>query len=135
VTWVKTNYENVEQLADTLRGIDTVLSFIVTHADLGNVAQKNLIDAAVRAGVRRFAPSEWATSVSSSSWKTAMLSVFSCLLRVNPDLDSIRSSFHYMPWYAGKAEIREYLRELNQDKKVNAREARSPSRLPASQLA
>ncbi|KAL2130864.1 hypothetical protein VTI74DRAFT_5838 [Chaetomium olivicolor] len=89
VTWVKAIYDDVEQLAQILQGVDTLLSFIVAHSDPGNAAQKNLIDAAVRAGVRRFAPSEWATS-----------------------------SFEYMPWYAGKAEIREYLKELNKDKKV-----------------
>jgi uncharacterized protein YbjT (DUF2867 family) len=59
VTWVKANYEDVDQLAQVLQGVDTVLSVIVVHMDPGNVAQRNLIDAAVRAGVRRFAPSEW----------------------------------------------------------------------------
>jgi hypothetical protein len=61
VTWVKTNYQEVGQLAKILRGVDTVLSFIVAHLDLDSTAQKNLINAAVRAGVRRLAPSEWAT--------------------------------------------------------------------------
>lgn len=61
MTWVKTNYDDVEQLVKILEGVDTVLSFIVAHLDPGSVAQKNLIDAAVRAGVRRLAPSEWAT--------------------------------------------------------------------------
>jgi hypothetical protein len=63
VTWVKTNYDDVGQLTEILRGVDTVLSFIVAHLDPGSVAQKNLINAAVRAGVRRLAPSEWVTSV------------------------------------------------------------------------
>jgi uncharacterized protein YbjT (DUF2867 family) len=63
VTWVKTDYEDPEQLSKILRGVDTVLSFITTHLDPGSVAQKGLIDAAVRAGVRRFAPSEWAMCV------------------------------------------------------------------------
>ncbi|KAK0662035.1 hypothetical protein QBC41DRAFT_32826 [Cercophora samala] len=89
VTWVTTDYDDLNGLCKTLQGVDTVLSFIVTHSDPGNVAQKNLIDASVRAGVKRFAPSEWATS-----------------------------SFDHLPWYAGKAEIREYLAELNKDKKV-----------------
>lgn len=66
VTWVKANYEDVEQLAKVLQGVDTVLSFIVVHTDPGNVAQKTLIDAAVRAGVRRLAPSEWTGCVDSS---------------------------------------------------------------------
>ena len=38
-----------------------MLSFIVVHSDVGNVSQRNLIDAAVQAGVKRFAPSEWAS--------------------------------------------------------------------------
>ncbi|KAK4040021.1 hypothetical protein C8A01DRAFT_35988 [Parachaetomium inaequale] len=89
VTWVKTNYEDPEQLDETLRGVDTVLSFITAHLDPGSVAQKGLIDAAVRAGVRRFAPSEWAMA-----------------------------KFDHMPWNDGKTEIREYLKQLNKDKKV-----------------
>ncbi|KAK4151995.1 hypothetical protein C8A00DRAFT_16647 [Chaetomidium leptoderma] len=89
VTWVKADYGSLELLAEILQGVDTVLSFIVAHSDLGNTSQKNLIDAAVRAGVRRFAPSEWASS-----------------------------RFDHMPWYDGKAEMREYLKNLNKDKKV-----------------
>jgi hypothetical protein len=38
-----------------------VLSFIATEQDLASTVQKNLIDAAVQAGVKRFAPSEWST--------------------------------------------------------------------------
>ncbi|KAK4142456.1 uncharacterized protein C8A04DRAFT_38252 [Dichotomopilus funicola] len=89
VTWVKTDYTNLDRLTQTLRGVDTVLSFITAHMDPGSVAQKSLIDAAVRAGVRRFAPSEWASS-----------------------------SFEHMPWNDGKAVIREYLAELNKEKKI-----------------
>jgi hypothetical protein len=36
-----------------------------------------------------------------------------------------RSSFEYMPWYAGKAAIREYLEDLNKDQKAS-----SPSNIP-----
>jgi hypothetical protein len=42
-----------------LTGFHTVLSFFVVHLDEGCVAQKNLIDACIEAGVGRFAPSEW----------------------------------------------------------------------------
>ncbi|GAB1315617.1 2'-hydroxyisoflavone reductase [Madurella fahalii] len=90
VKWVKTNYDDPDQLAEVLRGIQTVLSFIDMASDKGTLAQKNLIDAAVCAGVKRFAPSEWAAS-------------------------SIHPS---MPWYAAKGEIREYLAELNRDNKI-----------------
>jgi hypothetical protein len=32
-----------------------------------------------------------------------------------------RSSFEYMPWYAGKGEIRDYLEQLNKENKVRYR--------------
>ncbi|KAH8887614.1 NAD(P)-binding protein [Thozetella sp. PMI_491] len=86
---VKANYEDVDQLVEALRGVHTLLCFITPQSDPGNAAQKNLIDAAVRAGVKRYAPSEWASS-----------------------------SFEHMPWYAGKAGIRDYLRQLNEKEKV-----------------
>ncbi|UNI23332.1 hypothetical protein JDV02_009160 [Purpureocillium takamizusanense] len=89
VQWVRTSYEDAQELASILQGVHTVLSFIVVHSDIGNTSQSNLIDASIEAGVKRFAPSEWASS-----------------------------SFEYMDWYAGKAEIREYLRKLNEDEKV-----------------
>jgi hypothetical protein len=37
----------------------TLLSFVQLLADPNNQSQKNLIDAAVAAGVKRFAPSEY----------------------------------------------------------------------------
>lgn len=61
VTWVKTSYRDVNELTEILRGVHTVLSFVVTQSDPGNVSQRNLIDAAIQAGVKRLAPSEWAT--------------------------------------------------------------------------
>ncbi|KAK4652204.1 hypothetical protein QC762_609060 [Podospora pseudocomata] len=100
ITWITTDYGDLDGLSETLQGVDTVLSFIVTHSDPGNTAQKNLINASVRAGVKRFAPSEWATS-----------------------------SFEHLPWYAGKAEIREYLAELNKDKKASQLSATHLSQL------
>ncbi|KAK5023209.1 hypothetical protein LTS07_009431 [Exophiala sideris] len=59
VTWCHVNYDDKDGLVRALRGIDTVLSFIQLLHDPENKAQKNLIDAAVLAGVKRFAPSEW----------------------------------------------------------------------------
>ena len=38
-----------------------MLSFVATQEDPASRVQKNLIDAAVKAGVKRFAPSEWST--------------------------------------------------------------------------
>jgi len=46
-------------LIEALQGIHTVLSFTQPMADPTNTVQKNLIDAAIVAGVKRFAPSQW----------------------------------------------------------------------------
>jgi len=54
------DFQDQDSLAQALQGVHTVLSFIVVHLDPDNVSQKALINAAVKAGVKRFAPSEWA---------------------------------------------------------------------------
>lgn len=56
---MKVDFKNKEGLVQVLQGVHTVLSFIVVHLDTDNVAQKTLIDAAIEAGVKRIAPSEW----------------------------------------------------------------------------
>ena len=56
---VQVDYSDTESLKNLLQGVDTVLSFVVVHLDPDGTAQKNLIDASIAAGVRRFAPSEW----------------------------------------------------------------------------
>ncbi|KAJ5908180.1 hypothetical protein N7495_000862 [Penicillium taxi] len=66
---------------------ETVQGFLSAQ---GETAQTNLIDAAVEAGVNRFAPSEWAGSGIPES----------------------------MPWYAYKGRTRQYLEELNKEKTV-----------------
>lgn len=60
VSWAVTDYTDTGKLVDILQGVHTVLSFIVVAQDKGNVSQRNLIDACVKAGVKRFAPSDWA---------------------------------------------------------------------------
>jgi hypothetical protein len=70
--------------------VHTLLSFVTEQEGAESPIQKRLITAAVQAGVKRFAPSEWATSTT-----------------------------QHLPWYAYKAEIRRYLAELNKDKKVH----------------
>jgi uncharacterized protein YbjT (DUF2867 family) len=60
VQWIQTNYEDKSDLVKMFQGVDAVLCFFPVHLDPGNVLQKRLIDAAIEAGVRRFAPSEWA---------------------------------------------------------------------------
>jgi len=62
VTWVKADYEDQKQMAQILQGVHTVLSFIAPQ-DPASTVQKTVIDAALQAGVKRFAPSEWATWV------------------------------------------------------------------------
>jgi saccharopine dehydrogenase-like NADP-dependent oxidoreductase len=59
LSWSKVDYNDKPQLARTLRGFDAVLSFILVFSDEAYRAQLNLIDAAIEAGVKRFAPSEW----------------------------------------------------------------------------
>lgn len=64
ITWKITTYQDKDQLVEALHGVHTVLSFLVTQEDPASIAQKNLIDAAIQAGVKRFAPSEWAWYIS-----------------------------------------------------------------------
>jgi uncharacterized protein YbjT (DUF2867 family) len=59
VTLRVVNYEDKSDLVQALQGIHTVLSFIQLLSDPENKSQKSLIDAAIIAGVKRFAPSEW----------------------------------------------------------------------------
>jgi len=59
VTWAKTDYSDKPQLTGLLNGIHTVICFSTAHADPGSVAQKLLIDSAIAAGVKRYAPNEW----------------------------------------------------------------------------
>ena len=86
---VKVEYTNKAFLVKQLTGVDTVLSFILNLHDPGNIAQKTLIDACVEAGVRRFAPCEWATRSKSG-----------------------------IAEYAPKDEVHEYLKLVNQEKHV-----------------
>lgn len=57
--WRVVNYDSKQDLVEALRGTHTLLSFIQLLADPRNQSQRNLIDAAVAAGVKRFAPSEY----------------------------------------------------------------------------
>jgi hypothetical protein len=60
VKWAKVDYDDVDGLTNQLQGIDVVLSFVAgIDQEQGFSSQKNLIDASVKAGVKRFAPSEW----------------------------------------------------------------------------
>ncbi|KAF5002483.1 hypothetical protein FGRMN_308 [Fusarium graminum] len=90
VKWAKTNYQDIGELAKILEGVHTVLSFMsVGPEGTKGRPQENLIDASIKAGVKRFAPSEWASS-----------------------------KVDHFPWYDFKRAAREYLAEINKDKKV-----------------
>jgi len=89
ISWIKADYHDKKALVELLRGADVVLSFVLPGLDPGNIAQRNLIDACIEAGVKRFAPSEWAASSNSG-----------------------------LSAYAGKDEVREYLEAVNQQNKV-----------------
>lgn len=91
VRWVQVDYAKKDDLVSALKDVHTVLSFIVVQQDKGNASQRLLIDSCVEAGVKRFAPSEWAGSSPS------------CLT-----------------WYAGKHAIYQYLTELNKEREVSA---------------
>ncbi|KFY27885.1 hypothetical protein V491_00710 [Pseudogymnoascus sp. VKM F-3775] len=89
VTLRTVNYDDKTGLVEVLRGIHTVLSFTQLVSDPENKSQKNLIDASIIAGVKRFAPSEWGST----------------------EIEDI-------PFWASKGEIREYLRKVNEKEKV-----------------
>ncbi|KAH7024978.1 uncharacterized protein B0I36DRAFT_332349 [Microdochium trichocladiopsis] len=55
------DYDDRPSLEQALAGTHTLLSFLQLFTDAGKTAQENLIDAAVAAGVRRIAPSEWSS--------------------------------------------------------------------------
>lgn len=59
--WTRVNYDVKSDLVDALKGVHTVLSIILDPvSDPDALIQKRLVDASVEAGVKRFAPSEWA---------------------------------------------------------------------------
>ncbi|KAF7554861.1 hypothetical protein G7Z17_g2631 [Cylindrodendrum hubeiense] len=89
VTWRAVAYDDKSDLVDALKGTHTVLSFIQVMKDTGNQSQKSLIDAAIIAGVKRFAPSEWGSAGTAG-----------------------------MPWWTGKGEVKEYLEKVNENGKV-----------------
>ncbi|KAK3346890.1 hypothetical protein B0T25DRAFT_290195 [Lasiosphaeria hispida] len=88
--WRQVDYEAIGSLTQALDDIHTVLSFVQLLRDPENKAQKNLIDAAIRAGVTRFAPSEWGSRAAGST----------------------------MPWWAGKDDVKVYLKQVNANAKV-----------------
>ncbi|KAK4466237.1 hypothetical protein QBC42DRAFT_329331 [Cladorrhinum samala] len=82
------NFQDKADLAQKLQGVHTVLSFVNAVSDPGD-AQIALIDASVKAGVKRFAPSEW-------------------FLARND----------HLPWLASKDIVRKHLEDINKENKV-----------------
>ncbi|KAH7138487.1 hypothetical protein B0J11DRAFT_514529 [Dendryphion nanum] len=87
--WRVVDYEDVNNLVENLRGVHTILSFIQILSDIDQKSQKNLIDAAIIAGVKRFAPSEYGSAGTDN-----------------------------MAWWEGKQKVREYLKKINCNSKV-----------------
>ncbi|KAI0123737.1 hypothetical protein BJ170DRAFT_640213 [Xylariales sp. AK1849] len=84
IQWQTVDYDDKTGLVEALRGVHTLLSFVQLLSDPDQKSQKNLIDAAISAGVKRFAPSEYGSKGTVD-----------------------------MAWWQGKELIREYLKEVN----------------------
>ncbi|KAF2491282.1 NAD(P)-binding protein [Lophium mytilinum] len=89
LSWRVVNYDDKSELIEALQGIHTVLSFIQLLTDPNQQAQKNLIDAAILADVKRFAPSEYGSATTVD-----------------------------MPWWARKDAVQEYLKQVNESGKT-----------------
>ncbi|RGP74491.1 hypothetical protein FLONG3_6050 [Fusarium longipes] len=94
VEWIQTDFKDKKELVNLLQGVETVLCFFAVHLDPGSENQKRLIDAAIEADVKRFAPSEWGPGV------------------------KLADSLDALSWYTGKTEVTMYLEELNSKEKV-----------------
>lgn len=84
------------------------MSFTQIMGDPEDRVQQNLVDAAIKAGVKRFAPSQWGRRVDLSSH------LKSCL--IIPSASAVD-----MPWWEAKDRIHSYLEEVNRNGKVNAK--------------
>lgn len=111
------DYHDLDRLTAALDGVDVVLSFILPFTDTDNIAQKTLVDACVKAGVRRFAPSEWAVYVGNlilfiyQHQKHTMCSSENVFGHAaDPEYSSSGSS---SPFYQSRTDIRKYLELVN----------------------
>ncbi|KAI1871879.1 hypothetical protein JX265_005865 [Neoarthrinium moseri] len=89
ITWQVVDYNDKPNLIRALRGIHTLLSFVQILSDPDQESQKNLIDAAIISGVKRFAPSEYGSKGTVD-----------------------------MHWWHGKEKVRRYLEEVNGNERV-----------------
>ena len=60
MAWRRVSFDDKAELVRELQGAEVVLNFIVVNDDPNNTVSKLVIDASIEAGVKRFAPSEWA---------------------------------------------------------------------------
>ncbi|KAG4434321.1 hypothetical protein IFR05_010199 [Cadophora sp. M221] len=81
---VKVDFEDLESLATALSGQDALVS---TVASLAIPSQKLLIDAAVKAGVKRVIPSEFGSDLKNP--QTRMLPVYAAKVAIEEYLDSL----------------------------------------------
>lgn len=93
-------------MVDVLKGTHTLLSFVIEQEDPTAPVHKRLIDAAIKAGVKRFAPSEWSSYVTKE------------VVLPSGKLIDCRSKFDHLDWYAYKNTTRAYLAEINKNQKV-----------------
>lgn len=99
VQFVQVDYNNKEDLKKNLNHVHTVLCFI-WDASL----QMSLIDCCIEAGVRRFAPNEWAAWVKSEERPACA--------------DLSRRCNAGIFQYADKDIVHAYLQKVNQEKKA-----------------
>ncbi|EGY18655.1 uncharacterized protein VDAG_09181 [Verticillium dahliae VdLs.17] len=95
LTWVQVpDFQDRSRMVSLFQDIDVVLNFIADPTDSDGALGKTLADAAVEAGVKRYAPSEWATG------------------------QGVQGVIDRLPWYQGKTEVYKHLQAMNKDKKV-----------------
>jgi hypothetical protein len=94
------DYNDISCLVQIFRDADVVLNFIVDQTDREGKIGKLLVDAAIEARVRRYAPSAWAAFVLSPSSHTQRLLWAN---KVNSDA-KVANVIDRVPWYKSKLE-------------------------------
>lgn len=59
LSWRMVDYDDEAGISEALAGIHTLLSFVQPLADMEGCVQKTFVNAAILAGVKRFAPSKY----------------------------------------------------------------------------